>query len=85
MDSSKPLKHPQSQRKGQGQTCPTMHFVERQPASNLFIVTNGAKHLMVKVNKQEIPKVIDTRASLSNVSKETLNIISSGLDLKPSH
>ena len=52
---------------------------------NLFTVTNGAKPLMVKVqvNKQEIPMEIDTGASLSIVSEKTLNIFSSGLDLKP--
>ena len=37
----------------------------------------------VQVNKQEIPMEIDTGASLSIVSEETLNIFSSGLDLKP--
>ena len=102
LDSRKPLKHPQSQRKGQGQTRPTMHSVVKDsppPDSqalvvvteptpdtyNLFTVTNGAKPLMVKVqvNKQEIPMEIDTGASLSIVSEETLNIFSSGLDLKP--
>ena len=98
LDSRKPLKHPQSQRKGQGQTRPTMHsvvkdspppdsqalVVDTEPTPdtyNLFTVTNGAKPLMVKVqvNKQEIPMEIDTGASLSIVSEETLNIFSSGL------
>ena len=102
MDSRKLLKHSQSQRKGQGQTNPTMHSVVKDsppPDSqalvvnteltpdtyNLFTVTNGAKLLMVKVqvNKQEIPMEIDTGAFLSIVSEETLNIFSTGLDLKP--
>ena len=52
---------------------------------NLFIITNGAKPSMVnvQVNKQEFLMEIDTGASLSIVSEETLNIFSSGLDLKP--
>ena len=102
LDSRKPLKHPQSQRKSQGQTRPTMHsvvkdspppdsqalVVDTEPTPdtyNLFTVTNGAKPLMVKVQvkKQEVPMEIDTGASLSIVSEETLNIFSSGLDLKP--
>ena len=52
---------------------------------NLFTVTNGDKSLMVKVqvNKQEILMEIDTEVSLTIISEDTLNIFSSGLDLKP--
>ena len=39
----------------------------------------------VQVNKQEIPIVIDTEASLTIISEETLNISFGGLDLKPTN
>ena len=52
---------------------------------NFVTVTNGAKHLMAKVqvNIQDISMEINTGASLLTVSEETLNIFASELDLKP--